>query len=108
MGFHEVRFPAALSFGSVGGPERRTEIVALVNGYEERNTPWEHSRRHYDAGLGLRSLEDVEAGKKAAEADAVEARETAAAQLAQMRAEANKSLKQLLAQLRANEEAEDE
>ena len=33
------------------------------------------------------SLEDVEAGKKAAEADAAEARETAAAQLAQMRAE---------------------
>ena len=35
------------------------------------------------------SLEDVEAGKKAAEAAAVEARETAAAQLAQMRAEAD-------------------
>lgn len=35
------------------------------------------------------SLEDVEAGKKAAEADAVEACETAAAQLAQMRAEAD-------------------
>lgn len=35
------------------------------------------------------SLEDVEAGKKAAEADAVEARETAAAQLAQMRADAD-------------------
>lgn len=35
------------------------------------------------------SLEDVEAGKKAAEAEAVEAREAAAAQLAQMRAEAD-------------------
>lgn len=35
------------------------------------------------------SLEDVEAGKKAAEDDAAEARETAAAQLAQMRAEAD-------------------
>lgn len=35
------------------------------------------------------SLEDVEAGKKAAEADAVEARSTAAAQLEQMRAEAD-------------------
>ena len=35
------------------------------------------------------SLEDVEAGKKAAEADAAAARETAAAQLAQMRAEAD-------------------
>ncbi|MDZ4093307.1 MAG: DUF2460 domain-containing protein [Paracoccaceae bacterium] len=61
MGFHEVRFPANLSFGSVGGPERRTEIVTLTNGYEERNTPWEDSRRRYDAGVGLRSLDDVEA-----------------------------------------------
>ena len=52
--FHEIRFPANLSFGSVGGPERRTEIVALANGFEERNSPWAHSRRHYDAGVGLR------------------------------------------------------
>lgn len=58
--FHEVRFPANLSFGSVGGPERRTEVVTLANGFEERNTPWEHSRRRYDAGIGMRSLDDVE------------------------------------------------
>lgn len=61
MAFHEVRFPASLSFGSAGGPERRTEIVTLSNGFEERNSPWAHSRRRYDAGLGLRSLDDVEA-----------------------------------------------
>ena len=61
MSFHEVRFPVALSFGSSGGPERRTEIVTLTNGFEERNTPWEHSRRRYDAGIGLRSLADLEA-----------------------------------------------
>lgn len=60
MAFHEIRFPANLSFGSVGGPERRTEIVTLTNGFEERNTPWAHSRRRYDAGVGLRSLNDVE------------------------------------------------
>ncbi|HRM74719.1 MAG TPA: DUF2460 domain-containing protein [Paracoccus sp. (in: a-proteobacteria)] len=61
MAFHEIRFPANLSFGSVGGPERRTEIVSLTNGHEERRTPWAHSRRRYDAGLGLRSLDDVAA-----------------------------------------------
>ena len=61
MEFHEVRFPANLSFGSVGGPERRTEIVTLANGFEERNSPWAHARRRYDAGVGLRSLDDVEA-----------------------------------------------
>ena len=60
MGFHDIRFPANLSFGSVGGPERRTDIVTLASGFEERNTPWAHSRRHYDAGVGLRSLDDVE------------------------------------------------
>ncbi len=60
MNFHEVRFPASLSFGSVGGPERRTDVVTLANGFEERNTPWAHSRRRYDAGLGMRSLDDIE------------------------------------------------
>jgi uncharacterized protein (TIGR02217 family) len=38
-----------------------SEIVTLVNGFEERNSPWAHSRRRYDAGLGLRSLDDVAA-----------------------------------------------
>lgn len=61
MAFHEVRFPASLSFGSVGGPERRTDIVTLASGFEERNTPWAHARRHYDAGMGLRSLDDLSA-----------------------------------------------
>jgi uncharacterized protein (TIGR02217 family) len=60
MSFHEVRFPASLSLGAVGGPERRTQIVALASGAEERNTPWQHSRRRYDAGLGLRTLDDIE------------------------------------------------
>jgi len=60
MAFHEVRFPASLSFGALGGPERRTEIVTLANGFEERNTPWAHARRRYDAGMGLRSLDDIE------------------------------------------------
>lgn len=60
MQFHDVRFPVALSFGSVGGPERRTDIVAISNGFEERNSPWAHSRRRYDAGVGVRSLDDIE------------------------------------------------
>lgn len=59
MNFHEVRFPAPLSVGSSGGPERRTEIVTLSNGFEERNSPWANSRRRYDAGLGIRSLDDL-------------------------------------------------
>lgn len=60
MGFHEVRFPASLSFGSVGGPERQTDVVTLANGFEERNTPWQHSRRRYDAGVAMRGMDDIE------------------------------------------------
>lgn len=59
MDFHDIQFPAGLSFGSVGGPERHTDIVTLANGYEERNTAWAHSRRRYDAGVGMRSLDDI-------------------------------------------------
>ncbi|WOF73370.1 DUF2460 domain-containing protein [Parvibaculaceae bacterium PLY_AMNH_Bact1] len=59
MAFHEVRFPLEVGFGSSGGPERRTEIVTLGSGHEERNSPWADSRRRYDAGYGIRSLEDL-------------------------------------------------
>ncbi len=61
MAFHNIQFPTKLSYGSTGGPERRTEVVTLANGFEERNTPWEHSRRRYDAGSALRSPDDVAA-----------------------------------------------
>ncbi|EJN01418.1 DUF2460 domain-containing protein [Phyllobacterium sp. YR531] len=59
-GFHDVRFPAAVSFGATGGPEWRNEIVPLTSGFEQRNARWSQSRRHYDAGTGLRSLADLE------------------------------------------------
>ena len=60
MSFHEVRFPESLSFGALGGPQRRTDVVTLANGFEERNTPWAHARRVYDAGMGMRSLDDLQ------------------------------------------------
>jgi uncharacterized protein (TIGR02217 family) len=59
MAFHDIRFPLEIAFGATGGPERRTEIVTLGSGFEERNTPWAGSRRRYNAGYGLRSLDDV-------------------------------------------------
>jgi uncharacterized protein (TIGR02217 family) len=58
-GFHEVRFPLRLSLGASGGPGRRTDIVALSNGGETRNARWADARRRYDAGTGLRGLEDL-------------------------------------------------
>lgn len=56
MAFHEVRFPVEIGIRSRGGPERRTEIVTLGSGREERNARWAHSRRRYDAGFGVRSM----------------------------------------------------
>ncbi|MBV2142650.1 TIGR02217 family protein [Falsochrobactrum sp. TDYN1] len=59
--FHDVRFPLGVSFGATGGPEWRNEIVTLTSGMEKRNARWAHSRRHFDAGTGLRSLDDLKA-----------------------------------------------
>lgn len=59
MAFHEILFPTDIAFSATGGPERRTEIVTLGSGREERNTPWAQSRRRYNAGYGLRSLDDI-------------------------------------------------
>jgi uncharacterized protein (TIGR02217 family) len=59
--FHEVRFPTAIALGATGGPERLTEIVTLGSGHEERNSRWADSRRRYNAGYGVRSLDDLAA-----------------------------------------------
>lgn len=45
MALHEVRFPDDISRGARGGPERRTQIVELASGDEERNASWAHLRR---------------------------------------------------------------
>ena len=61
MTFHEIRFPTAIAFHSTGGPERKTEIVALGSGFEERNGVWANSRRRYDVGSGVKTLDDLHA-----------------------------------------------
>lgn len=59
MAFHDVRFPTAISRGSVGGPERRTDIVVLGSGFEERNSRWSDSRRAYNAGYGVKTIDEL-------------------------------------------------
>lgn len=61
MSFHDVRFPTAISMAASGGPERRTDIVVLGSGFEERNSRWADSRRHYDAGYGVKTLDELHA-----------------------------------------------
>ena len=55
--FHDVLFPLDIALRSAGGPERRTEIVTAGSGREERNARWAHSRRRYDAGYGVKTIE---------------------------------------------------
>lgn len=57
----EVQFPLDVALRAAGGPERRTEIVVLGSGREVRNARWADSRRRYDAGSGVRSLDDLHA-----------------------------------------------
>lgn len=61
MAFHEVRFPENISRGARGGPERRTQIVELASGDEERNASWANSRRRYDVAYGIRRADDLAA-----------------------------------------------
>ena len=61
MALHEVRFPDNISRGARGGPERRTQIVELASGDEERNASWANSRRRYDVAYGIRRADDLAA-----------------------------------------------
>ncbi|MBN9436260.1 DUF2460 domain-containing protein [Bosea sp. (in: a-proteobacteria)] len=58
-GFHEERFPIEIARGARGGPERLTQVVTLASGREVRNSRWAHSRRRYDAGFGVRTLDQL-------------------------------------------------
>ena len=61
MAFHEVRFPDNISRGARGGPERRTQVVEMASGDEERNASWVNSRRRYDVAYGIRRADDLAA-----------------------------------------------
>ena len=61
MAFHDTRFPVNISRGARGGPERRTQIVELSSGDEERNATWSDSRRRYDVAYGIRKADDLAA-----------------------------------------------
>ncbi len=61
MSFHEILFPLDIALRSAGGPERRTELVTFGSGREARNARWAHSRRRYDAGYGVKTLDALQA-----------------------------------------------
>ena len=57
--FHNIGFPLTLAFGASGGPSRISEITQLASGREHRNTPHAKSRRRYNAGAGIKTLDEL-------------------------------------------------
>lgn len=55
--FHEVSLPLKLAFGAQGGPQRRTDVVALASGGEARNAVWAGSRRRWELGGAITKLD---------------------------------------------------
>lgn len=58
--FHDVLFPLPISFGASGGPEIKTEIIQLASGREYRGQNRSQSLRRYDAGVGVKSVSDLQ------------------------------------------------
>lgn len=61
MAFVEVQFPADISYGSSGGPEYATDIVASSSGYEQRNVHWEQARARYNVAHGVKTKAQLDA-----------------------------------------------
>ena len=60
-GFHDVRLPLAFSLGATGGVTWRTDVVELASGREFRNSRLSASRRRWDVGGAVQSLDDLQA-----------------------------------------------
>ncbi|KPF78397.1 hypothetical protein IP88_03865 [alpha proteobacterium AAP81b] len=61
MAFHDVLFPLDLGYGATGGPEFSTQVVITGSGHEQRNSQWSDARLYFDAGVGVRSDDDLAA-----------------------------------------------
>lgn len=59
MAHLDIEFPHDIAQGCQGTLERRDEVVLLSSGHEETNQRWVHARRSWNAGLGLRSGDDL-------------------------------------------------
>ncbi len=55
MAFVDVQFPPDISYGSSGGPEYATDIVASQSGYEQRNVNWEQARARFNVAHGVKT-----------------------------------------------------
>ena len=61
VSFHEVRFPADISFKATGGPEFKTDIVTLGSGHEKHNIIWSYPRARYE--LNFKDISKAQSNK---------------------------------------------
>ncbi len=61
MAFIEVQFPTDISYGSSGGPEYATDVVASSSGYEQRNVNWDQARAKYNVAHGVKTKAQLDA-----------------------------------------------
>lgn len=61
MPFIETRFPEDLSYGAVGGPGFKTDVVVVNSGFEQRNAAWEDARCAWDVAHGLKTQVQLDA-----------------------------------------------
>ena len=54
MAFYETQFPSNISYGAVGGPAFKTDVVVVSSGMEQRNMTWSQARRRYDVAHAAR------------------------------------------------------
>lgn len=55
LGFHNVRFPEDVSWGSSGGPHFKTQIFETYRGFEKRNIDWAQPIMKFDVQYGIKT-----------------------------------------------------
>lgn len=64
MGFHDVRFPDDIAYGSAGGPGYFTNVIVTDSGAEERVARWSEARHRYDASYSIRRISTLQSLKE--------------------------------------------
>ncbi|WNL50653.1 minor tail protein [Ruegeria phage RpAliso] len=59
IGFHEVRFPEDVSWGSSGGPRYKTHVFTSHRGYEKRNIEWSQPMMEFDVSYGIKQDDQI-------------------------------------------------
>lgn len=58
-GFHEIQFPPRISYGARARPAIAADVIELDSGQFETNQKWSSARRSFDAGYGIKSIQDI-------------------------------------------------